>query len=246
MTAAMMVLLRIPVNPVPPFIAFSGSMLIYSLNRSMDEQEDRINLPERSNFSHLYGRYFIMVSVPLFGFSLILGGLQGTAVLAVVLMPLFIGVLYSYFRLKRVFLMKNLAVSLAASAVLLLVVVLYHPGPSLWLPLFGFFFLTCLVNAIIYDVKDMEGDTRSGIRTIPGTVGIRKTRLICFCLLLPMVLLSIPLILADRIFWALVPSILYRGLYIGFVPVRDPSWWYYGIIIDGEGIPLLGSALLLS
>jgi 4-hydroxybenzoate polyprenyltransferase len=244
MTAAMMVLLRIPVNPALLFIAFSGSMVIYSLNRSQDRQEDQINLPERSDFSLQYGRYFIIASVPVFGFSILLAALQGYAVLAVVLMPFLISVLYSYFRLKRVFLVKNLAVSLAASAVLLVVVAAYRPDPSLWLPLFGFFFLTCLVNAIVYDIKDIAGDTLTGIRTLPVTIGPRMTQVFCFILLVLMIPLSVTLIQADGVFWALVPSLIYKGLYIGLVPVENPPWWFYGIVVDGEGIPLLGSSLL--
>lgn len=245
MTAAMMVLLRVPMNPALLIIAFSGSMLIYSLNRHMDRQEDMINLPERSEFSRQYGWYFISASVPLFGISLILAIMQSFIVLVVVLMPFTVGVLYSYFRIKRIFFLKNLAVSLAVSATLLIVVAVYLPPPSTWLPLFGILVTGVLVNTIIFDIKDVTGDAFAGIRTLPVTLGTRKTQAICFILLAIMTFLSIPLIRTDSIFWALIPYFFYIGWYVASVPAGNTSWWYYGLVVDGEFIALLGFSLLL-
>jgi 4-hydroxybenzoate polyprenyltransferase len=246
MTAAMMVLLQVPVNPVLLLIAFSGSMLIYGLNRRTDRQEDQISLPERSEFSRHYGGYFLGVSIPLFGISLVLATLQSIAVLVVVLMPFAIGILYSYFRLKRIFLLKNLAISLGATAGLLVVVAVYFPPLSTWLPLFGILFTGVLVNTLIFDIKDIPGDASAGIRTLPVTLGIRKTRGFCFVLLGIMMLLAIPLIQTGRVFWALVPYFLYKGFYLAYLPAAESAWWYYGLVVDGEFIPLLGFALLLS
>jgi 4-hydroxybenzoate polyprenyltransferase len=246
MTAAMMVLLQVPVNPVLLLIAFSGSMLIYGLNRRTDWQEDRISLPERSEFSRHYGGYLLAVSIPLFGISLVLATLQSIAVLVVVLMPFAIGILYSYLRVKRIFFLKNLAISLGASAGLLIVVAMYIPPLSAWLPLFGILVTGVLVNTIICDIKDIPGDFSAGIRTLPVTLGVRKTQGFCFILLAMMILLAIPLIQTGRVFWALAPYILYKGLYILFVPSGIQPWWYYGLVVDGEFIPLLGFSLLLS
>jgi 4-hydroxybenzoate polyprenyltransferase len=245
MTAAMMVLLRVPMNPVLLLVAFSGSMLIYSLNRSTDGEEDRINLPERSEFSGRYGRYFIAASIPLFAISVGLSALQSIGVLVVVLLPFAIGILYSYFRLKRIFFLKNLVVSIGVSATLLMVVAMYSPPFSTWLPLFGIVVTGVLVNTIIFDIKDIQGDSSAGIRTLPVTLGIRRTQGFCFILLAIMALLSIPLIQTDRVFWALVPYFLYIGFYIVSVPAGDSSWWYYGLVVDGEFIPLLVFSLLL-
>jgi 4-hydroxybenzoate polyprenyltransferase len=245
-SAAIMILLRVPVDGRLLFITFSGSMLIYSLNRHMDREEDQISLPERSDFSRRHGWHLIAMSIPLFGISLILAALQSSAVLLVVSLPLVIGVLYSVFRIKRIFLLKNLAVSLALSAILLLVVVIYRPNPSLWLPLFGIFVLTSLVNTIVFDIKDISGDACVGNRTLPVTLGIRKTQGFSFLLLAIMVLLSLPLIQTDRVFWALAPYFLYKGMYIASIPVGNSPWWYYGLIVDGEGIPLLVFSFLFS
>jgi 4-hydroxybenzoate polyprenyltransferase len=245
MTAAMMVLLRLPVNPVLLLIAFSGSMLIYSLNRSTDGEEDRINLPERSEFSGRYGRYFLAASIPLFGVSLFLATLQRYAVLVVALIPLVIGFVYSVLRIKRIFFLKNLAVSFGVSATMLIVVAMYYPPPSTWLPLFCIIITGVLVNTIIFDIKDIQGDASAGIRTLPVTLGIRRTQGFCFILLAIMALLSVPLIQTDRVFWALVPYFLYIGFYIVSVPAGDSSWWYYGLVVDGEFIPLLVFSLLL-
>jgi 4-hydroxybenzoate polyprenyltransferase len=246
MTAAMMVLLRLPVNPVLLLIAFSGSMLIYGMNRRTDWQEDQISLPERTEFSRRYGGYFLAAAIPLFGISLVLATLQSIAALLVVLMPFVIGILYSHFRIKGIFLLKNLAISLGASASLLLVVAVYFPSLSTWLPLFGIIITGVLVNTIVFDIKDIPGDSSAGIRTLPVTLGIRWTQVFCFFLLAIMVLLAIPLIWKDSVFWALVPYILYKGLYIAFLPTGASPWWFYGLVVDGEFVPLLAFSLLLS
>ena len=245
MTAAMMVLLRVPVDPVLLFIAFSGSMFIYSLNRVTDREEDRMSLPDRSEFSGKYGGYFTAISIPLFGVSLVLAALQGTVVLAVVLMPLAIGILYSILRMKRVPLLKNLAVSLGVSATLLMVVAVSEPPHATWFPLYGILVIGVIVNTVIFDIKDIAGDSSVGIRTLPVLLGSRVTRKICGLLLGVMALLAIPLVQRDGIFLALVPYILYKSFYVLSIPRDETPWWYYGLVVDGEFIPLLIFSLLL-
>ena len=245
MTASMMVLFRVPVNVVLLVIAFSGSMLIYSLNRYQDWQEDRINLPERSNFSTRYGRIITGASVPAFVVSLVFASCLNIAVLAVVLLPFVLGILYSHLRLKRIFLLKNLIISAGVSATLLVVVAVYPVAPRTWLPLYAILLCGILVNTIIFDIKDIPGDRFAGIRTLPVTLGERRTREICILLLAVMIFFSIPLLQGDRIFWALVPFFSYIGGYILFVPAGTSPWWFYGMVVDGEYLFLLVFALLL-
>ena len=245
MTASIMVLFRVPVNPVLLLIAFSGSMLIYSMNRHMDWQEDRINLPERSDFSTRYGRMITGASVPVFIISLFFASRLKIAVLVIALFPFLLGILYSCFRLKRIFLLKNLIISAGVSATLLIVLAINPVPLQIWLPLLAILLCGIFVNTVIFDIKDATGDRIAGIRTLPVTLGVKRTQRVCALLLAMMILGSIPLVRVDSIFWALIPFYFYLGGYIASVPPGNPPWWYYGMVVDGEYMVLLVFSLLL-
>jgi len=245
MTAAAILLLRLPFNPVLPFISFSGCMMIYSLNRLSDRQEDRISLPERYEFIRYHGGFMVYTSVVFFGFSLLLSYRMGAWILAVALMPQTVGVLYSWFRLKRFFLLKNLAVVLALTSTLLIVIAAEWPVQPAWMLLFGIVSLSFFINVVISDIKDVAGDAAAGIQTLPLRLGVRRTRAICTGLLCIAAVLSVPLILHDHIFLALVPYLAYIGYYTRTAPAEGIPWWYYGMFVDGEFLVLLAFTLLL-
>jgi 4-hydroxybenzoate polyprenyltransferase len=39
-----------------------------------------------------------------------------------------------------------------------------------------FIFLKLFINSILFDVRDIEGDQKAGVRTIPAALGTRNTR----------------------------------------------------------------------
>jgi 4-hydroxybenzoate polyprenyltransferase len=159
------------------------------------------------------------------------------AAFLIALLPVFIAILYSVFRLKRVFLLKNISVSSGLLCAVLIVLVTFSDFTLFSLLLAAFFFLAFLVNTIIYDIKDIEGDVRYNISTLPGKYGLRKTKMVCYFLLLVSVLLIPVLISFTPRSYPLLAYALYIGVYITFADNPDnlPSW-YYGIFVDGENL----------
>jgi 4-hydroxybenzoate polyprenyltransferase len=245
MCSAAMFLLRLPFNPALPFICFSGCMLIYSMNRRTDLLEDSINLPERSRFTHRYGGYLLYTSMVLFGASLLLSISIGVRILAIALLPQVMGVLYSQFRLKRVFIVKNLTVALALTFPVLIVVATEWPVQMYWILLWGIVFIALFINTVIFDIKDVGGDAVHGIQTIPLRLGVRSTRIFCYVLLAIAALLTVALLSFDPIFLALFPFFAYIGIYTAAAPARNAPWWYYGIFVDGEMLFFLAVILLI-
>ena len=245
MCSAATFLLRLPFNPALPFICFSGCLLIYSMNRRTDLSEDSISLPERSRFTQRYGVYLLYTSMALFGVSLLLSIRLGVGILAIALLPQVMGVLYSQFRLKRVFIVKNLTVALALTFPVLIVVAAEWPVQMYWILLWGVVFIALFINTVIFDIKDVGGDAAHGIQTIPLRLGVRYTRIFCYGLLAMAALLTVALLSRDPIFLALLPFFAYIGIYTAAAPARNAPWWYYGIFVDGEMLFLLAVILLM-
>jgi len=91
------------------------------------------------------------------------------------------GVVYSIkilsFRLKDILGVKNAIVALAwAGTCSFLPLTVSFRVPIQILLVFYFLFIRCVINTTIFDVRDIEGDKLSGVRTIPVVFGRRKTK----------------------------------------------------------------------
>jgi 4-hydroxybenzoate polyprenyltransferase len=213
---------------------FSGTLLIYTINRYTDRKEDIVNNPRRFRFLDRYGKATLIIAAGLYLISLIFLLQLKLASFLIALLPIFIAILYSVLRLKRVFLLKNISVALGLVCAVFIVLVTFGDFTIFSLLLAAVFFLTFLVNTII---KDIEGDVRYNISTLPGKYGLRKTKIICYFLLLVSALLIPGLVLFTPRSYLLFPYALYIGVYITFADDPDnlPSW-YYGIFVDGENL----------
>jgi 4-hydroxybenzoate polyprenyltransferase len=218
-------------------IVFSGTLLIYTMNRYTDRKEDIVNNPRRFRFVDRYGKATLIIAAGFYLISLIFLLQLKLASFLIALLPMFIAILYSVFRLKRVFLLKNISVSLGLLCAVFIVLVTFGDFTIFSLLLTAFFFLTFLVNTIICDIKDVKGDIRFNISTLPGKFGLRKTKIICYFLLLVSALLIPGLVLFTPRSYLLLAYALYIGVYITFADDPDnlPSW-YYGIFVDGENL----------
>jgi 4-hydroxybenzoate polyprenyltransferase len=216
---------------------FSGTLLIYTLNRYTDREEDIINNPHRLWFLERYGKATLTIAAGLYIISLFFLLQLKLAAFVIALLPLIIAILYSMFRLKKVFLLKNISVSSGLLCAVLIVFVIFGDFTIFSLLLAVFFFLAFLVNTIICDIKDIEGDVRYNISTLPGIYGLRKTKMVCYFLLLLGALMIPALILFTPRSYLLLVYSLYTGIYIAFAdnPGNLPLW-YYGIFVDGENL----------
>lgn len=237
-TCVCLVTIFLTAHPVPlilPLTVFSGTLFIYTMNRFTDRKEDAVNNPLRSRFRDRYGRATLVLAAGLYILSLGFLRIASPAAFLIAVLPPVIAILYSVFRLKRVFLIKNISVSLGILCAVLIVPGYFSDFTVFSLLLSLFFFISFLINTIVYDIKDIEGDVAYGIHTLPATVGLRKTKMVCYALLLIDVLVIPALIPFNPASSLLFLYALYIGLYITFAddPGRLPDW-YYGIFVDGE------------
>jgi 4-hydroxybenzoate polyprenyltransferase len=227
-------------------ITFLATFSTYGLNKLTDFKEDLINAPERAKAIKEIELIF-KISVALsFFLSLVLGFFESILTLPILLFPLLLGILYSVRlsgkipRLKDITGVKNLTIALswAVGSTFLPLIYLTNKNNVLIILVFYFFFLKSYINSIIFDVRDIEGDRMSGVRTIPVSLGREKTKLLL--LILNSTLLLWLLIFQDyfkRYFYVLFFSIAYGYWYImyfcgaGAKPGKSRD-----LLVDGEFI----------
>jgi len=228
-------------------VVFSGTLLIYTLNRFTDLREDTINLPKRVEFIRKNGKVMLLVAIFLYVISLIMVAMHSSFAAIVAIFPLMIAFSYSYFRLKRFFLVKNFLICSGWVCSILIVGAYYHEfGISIVL-LTVLIFIAGFLNSIIFDIKDLRGDTLCNIRTFPVKYGIRKTKCCCYLLLIPLFLITVYLTMRDIRSAILLPFLGYITSYTYFLkePELCPAW-YFGLYVDGEYIFLLSLIIIFS
>lgn len=229
----------LPLEALPLFIVFAATLFVYTVNRFTDLEEDEQNVPRRAAFTRRYGRLWLVL-----GTALYLGAIAVALVLELpgaiyMLAPLLAAVLYSVVGIKRVFFVKNLFVGLAWGIIPLGVG--YYYG-QLWtaeiLFLAGYVTAMITIAAVIFDVKDIEGDREEGIATIPSAVGPARTRTLSQLGNVAVALAVVAVVTAGLV----TPELLvvlamngYVGCYIPFAtPDRGPL--FYGFVVDGEHV----------
>jgi len=242
------VLAELPLEPVPLFIVFAATMFVYTVNRFTDLKEDEQNVPDRAAFTKRYGRVWLAAGVTLYlaaiGIAIALG-LSGAAYL---LLPLAVALLYSVAGVKQVFLVKNLFVGLAWGALPLGVGYYYDQLWSLEIQ-FLVAYVTVMISiaAVIFDVKDIEGDREEDIPTVPNQFGPHTTRVWSLVATVAVAAAVIALVVTDVVpqrFLVVLAMNAYVCAYIPFAtPDRGPL--YYGFVVDGEHVFLAVVVLAL-
>jgi len=222
-------------EPVPLFIVFAVTLFVYSFNRFTDLAEDEKNVPRRARFTKRFGKPLLTAGVVLYLAALVLSFALNLPGAPFLLLPVAVGAFYSLARAKRVLLVKNLIVGGAWGMIILGVGVYYGVllTPEI-LFMFGFFFVSVTVAAALFDIKDIEGDRREGIRTVPNVFGPRVTRIASFVVvsaLVPFAVAATVLLSFD--FVVLLGFLGYVLSYIPFA-TRDRGPLFYGFVIDGE------------
>lgn len=178
---------------------------IYSFNHLTDYAEDKINKPDSILVS---GR---RTPLQVLAFSFVCKGLAAISalflsresfVLACIL--ILVSFLYSYkffgYRLKDIFVVKSLTVAGSYAAILGIPALATGAPISQGLVFIAFFvFSHILIGTIIADLADIDGDTKSGVKTIPAALGPEKT----LWLLVALNTISFIALLASLFFWHL-------------------------------------------
>ena len=158
---------------------FLITFAIYNFDRSSQSKLDKINHPERQNFIS-FRKYLLYASIASYAAALVIAG--STELRLMLLLPLVAALVYKYAGLKRIFLLKNVTVAVAWAVPVAFIPVLSDSSipTGLTLAFFSFFALRAFVNAVAYDIKDVKGDSRFSINTMPVRLGVPKTKLLLY------------------------------------------------------------------
>lgn len=179
----------LPFDPVAAAILMLVVFAVYNLNRKTDEDEDAINHTERYAFTKEYEVILFLSAVGAYISALCLSFIQGIDSLFVTTVPLVAGIVYSvplfparlgFRRLTEVPLMKSLIVAFSWAVPPALLPVLHAGLPAGFATgiVAAFFFFLVFINTVVFDIRDVEGDMASGVKTLPTILGPRRTLLL--------------------------------------------------------------------
>lgn len=243
----------LPLNPVLLFSAFLVTFSVYTLNLATDRQEDALNFPERNRYFVSDRRALLTIAAISYLAALVMGGAITLKIVPVLCIPLGMGLLYSLriggTRLKDLFIGKNATVSLSwALEAALLPAAFAFRTPAVLL-VFFFIFVKVIINTIVCDVRDVQGDRAAGVRTVPVVLGVTTTRRLLL-LLNTSLLVWLFFALQQPSFRLFAPvfvfCLAYGYFYIFYMTRRkqEVPKMHYGLLVDGEWVLLLALCLL--
>ncbi|WP_254862722.1 UbiA family prenyltransferase [Halovivax gelatinilyticus] len=243
------VLAELPFDPIPLFIVFVVTLFVYSLNRFTDIDEDEFNVPGRATFTRRYGRFVLAVGsigyLLAAGLALLLDVPRAELLFA----PVVVIGLYSVVGLKEYLLVKNVLVGVAWAGIPLGTGVYYGvAGRTTILFLTGFVFCMLTIAAVVFDVKDIVGDRREGITTIPRVVGTERTRYGCAGATVLVAAAVVGSVLIDRVSPRYL-VLLSLCAYVFAYSIRadtDAGPLFYGFVVDGEHLFLATVVVVLA
>lgn len=161
-------------------VVYVGTQSVYLYNRYKELDEDSLTNSKRTKHIKKYAKYipFILVCFVLV-FVVALLSLKNLLVLFFGLALLFAGLLYTKCLkkcTKKIVGFKSAFVSLSV-AFLVIFLALYYSSPfnlSLFL-IFLFVFLKVLINTNFYDIRDIKGDQKEHLFTLPIILGEKRT-----------------------------------------------------------------------
>ncbi|MEA1865204.1 MAG: UbiA family prenyltransferase [Euryarchaeota archaeon] len=229
------------------FATFLVTYSTYSLNKLTDKEEDAVNNPARSRYVTGNERFLTFLAIISYIVAILLGYFENIFAALVLLVPLVTGIVYSTNifsvfgvpRLKDVFVVKSLLVTLSWTIVIAFLPAICSGEDCIkLLSIAFFFFIKSFVNTVLFDVMDVEGDRKNFIKTIPVKIGISGTRWLLLSLqsLLAVWLLTV-FGLFDGCQIILIISIIYGYLYIlHFCNSDNHTRSSMDILVDGEWI----------
>lgn len=240
-------------NPQPLLLlsSFLITLAVYTLNIYTDVSEDQINKKEL----YLNRKHFLVISLVSIFVSLGIGALYGLMTCGVIFFYFLSGLLYSmkifpgFPRLKEVLGGKSLTVAITwALTFALLPLRGWAVGWEIPVMVFIYIFIQLFINTVLFDVVDMEGDSASGITTIPiylGKRGTVKFLLAINTLSVLWVLYALLRGLFSRYILGLLFGVLYSYMLIYFFGCKEQTRLLQEIFIDGEWIPIVSLLLVI-
>jgi 4-hydroxybenzoate polyprenyltransferase len=155
----------------------------YIINDYYDIKIDLINKPDRVVIGKsITRRYAIFFHTFISGIGILMGFWLSWKIAAINFVCVFLLWLYSNL-LKRKPFIGNLLVAILTGLSIWLINWLYQE-PNTFVIIYSLFaFFMTLIREIVKDMEDMKGDTTFGCRTLPIVWGIRKTKMLLYCIL---------------------------------------------------------------
>ena len=146
-------------------------------------------------------------------------------------------------RLKEVVGVKSVLVAFGWGLTGALLPTISQPADALKVVLaFSYIFIQLLVNTILCDIPDMDGDMAAGVKTVPIVLGLDSTRKLLLAinsLMLPWLLYCFTQGLFLEYMPALSFGMLYGYLIIWAFSRKHSRRLLVEIAVDGEWIPLV-------
>ena len=214
-------LLFVGFNPPNLFLLLSGILILSladssssALNSISDTEEDQINKPERllSKKPELKNE-ILLIAIILFLIAATASILVSFTFFLIILFRLLFEILYSTFRLKKVFLVNHILVGITYGAIPLFASWAIFANPFSNPPIIIYFFI--LITIFLTPLKDIEdywGDKKSKTKTLPVKVGLKRSIFVFPIMItsLPIIILIISMIFQNiPIFLASIFSIVY-------------------------------------
>ncbi|WP_439026926.1 UbiA family prenyltransferase [Haloarchaeobius sp. DT45] len=181
-------LLSVSLSPAVA-LAFLVTFGVYGSNKLVDA-EDAVNCPDRAAFVARHRQVLTLATVGGYGLAVVLAALEGPTAVALTLVPAAAAVLYSAEwlpydggkRLKDVFLLNTVLVAAAWAVYVTFIPVAYAdrlPGAPAF-TLCAFFFLQTVVAGEVLNARDVAGDRREGVSTLPTRLGIDRAQTVLY------------------------------------------------------------------
>jgi len=234
------------VKPRILFIAFLATFSVYNMNRATDRGEDSINRPQAASRNILF---FLVPSLIASALCLLLSASVGAQALTVIVASFAASILYSFKlspsipRLKEILGLKSILVAFSWGFTGALLPASGQAVDNSKIVLaFTYIFIQILVNTILCDVRDIDGDMASGVNTLPISLGLVATRRLLLTvntLLFPWLLYCITQGLFQEHMPALFFGVGYGYLIIWLFSKTGRNRLLVELAVDGEWMPLV-------
>jgi 4-hydroxybenzoate polyprenyltransferase len=227
-------------------IAFLATFSAYNMNKITDKVEDSINSPSPISRHPLQ---YIILSITALTLCFFMSASLGIEALVIITTSFVVSILYSikltdsFPRFKEIMGLKSILVasSWAFTGAFLPAISQNVDGERIFLT-FTYIFIQILVNTILCDIRDINGDLVSGVKTVPIVLGIDKTKkllIIINSLILPWLIYCLLNSLFTRFISALYGGMIYGYLIIWAFARKKCDRLLVELVIDGEWIPLV-------
>ncbi len=240
-------------EPAPLLIIALLALNVCSTNRQIDEEVDKLNVPERTRFLMKHGKTIYFFSVAGLLVALALAFMKSAWVGSAGLMVFLFGHFYSHpfprvGRLREFFIIKNVSVGLIWALMSLITPFYFGVMDLSVLALFMLFFMRMTFQTGLIDLRDVDGDAKAGIRTVPMSLGRERTLMLSHVVnVLPLALfyLTGSFFGIPQEFLILSALMSLNGLvYIIGIGFSVHTYWMYAVVIDSE--TFLPSFMLLA